>query len=159
MVIDQEKREKALTVNRPSSACVLPAGPRKPKEPPCPDATANLVPGSLGTGHQCSLADAFPRLEGLHVLAVNRRTWPGSSWWSSKPLGRIAWCRGCVAQSWSHARRNVPIHDNPALGSPVVLHWRKWVYRCHENHAAWSPSPRNTTTLGRERNSQNGPVH
>lgn len=122
-------------MNHSSSACVLPAAPRKPKEPQCPDATANPVAGSCGTGPWCNLADAFLGLEGLHVLEVDRRD-PARLVVAVETPERTAWCRGCGVQARSHARRSVPIHDIPAHGSPVVLHWNKRVFRCHEKQCA-----------------------
>ncbi|RAX49863.1 hypothetical protein DQ353_06770 [Arthrobacter sp. AQ5-05] len=135
MVIDQENRKKALTVNHSNSACVLPAAPRKPDAPFHPDAAANLVADSCGAGPWCNLADALLGLEGLHVLEVDRRD-PARLVVAIETPERTAWCRGCGAQARSHARRSVPIHDIPAHGSPVILHWRKRVFRCHEKQCA-----------------------
>lgn len=67
-----------------------------------------------------------------------------------------AWCYGCGAQAKLHVRRSVPIHDFPAHGSPVVLHWKSWCSSATENTAKRRCSPRKNITSGHGKSSPGG---
>jgi len=41
-------------------------------------------------------------------------------------------CQGCGVRAEAHGRRTVRVRDLPAGGRPVVLAWRKWIWRCTE---------------------------
>jgi transposase len=41
-------------------------------------------------------------------------------------------CTACGTQARLHARRTVRVRDLPIGGRPVVLAWRKWIWRCGE---------------------------
>jgi transposase len=44
----------------------------------------------------------------------------------------VVGCRGCGMQAELHGRRTVRVRDLPIGGRPVVLCWRKRLWRCHE---------------------------
>jgi transposase len=41
-------------------------------------------------------------------------------------------CQGCGVRAEAHGRRTVRVRDLPAGGRPVVLAWRKRIWRCRE---------------------------
>jgi transposase len=49
-------------------------------------------------------------------------------------------CAACGTQARLHARRMVWVRDLPIGGRPVVLAWRKRIWRCVE--PAWVETPR-----------------
>lgn len=103
------------------------------------DATAHQVACSCGTGTWCNQAGAFLDLEGLHVLEVDRHD-PArlvvAVAVGVETADQIAWRRQCDSQAKFHARCSVPFHDIPAHGPPVVLTWKKRVFRSHEKQCA-----------------------
>jgi transposase len=44
----------------------------------------------------------------------------------------VVGCLGCGVRAELHGRRTVRVRDLPAGGRPVVLAWRKRIWRCHE---------------------------
>jgi transposase len=44
----------------------------------------------------------------------------------------VVGCPGCGVQAQAHGRRTVQVRDLPAGGRPVVLYWRKRLWRCRE---------------------------
>jgi transposase len=41
-------------------------------------------------------------------------------------------CAGCGVRATVHGRRVVRVRDLPIGGRPMVLLWRKWIWRCRE---------------------------
>jgi transposase len=60
-------------------------------------------------------------------------------------------CTACGSQARLHARRTVQVRDLPIGGCPVVLAWRKWVWRCVSRPVRSGPGPsrRPRSGLGR----------
>lgn len=48
------------------------------------------------------------------------------------PDGQVMGCHGCGVRAQSKGRRTVRVRDLPASGRPVVLVWRKRLWRCIE---------------------------
>lgn len=121
-------------MNHSNASCVLPAAPQKtiPDAATDPGSDAGLVVDSCGSGPWCERTDSILDIQGMHVIATDRRD-PARLILRVETPDRVAWCRACGTQAKSHARRSVPIHDAPAHGQPVVLQWRKRIFRCREN--------------------------
>src|SRR4029453_8965912 len=49
-----------------------------------------------------------------------------------QPTGGFVGCPGCGVRARAHGRRTVQVRDLPAGGRPVVLCWRKRIWRCRE---------------------------
>jgi transposase len=48
------------------------------------------------------------------------------------PDGQVVGCGGCGVRAESKGRRKVRVRDLPVSGRPVVLVWRKRLWRCNE---------------------------
>jgi transposase len=82
---------------------------------------------------------------GQHSSASGRRcsAWTASSssrpsWWTAngswvvQTTATVVGCAGCGVPAAPHGRREVRVRDLPIGGRPVVLAWRKRLWRCRE---------------------------
>ena len=69
-------------------------------------------------------------LDGFEVIAAEVID---DEWWLAvQTTATTVGCGGCGTQARLHARRTVEVRDLPIGGRPVVLAWRKRVWRCVE---------------------------
>ena len=69
-------------------------------------------------------------LDGFEVIAAEVID---DEWWLAvQTTATTVGCGGCGTQARLHARRTVGVRDLPIGGRPVVLAWRKRVWRCVE---------------------------
>jgi transposase len=63
----------------------------------------------------------------------------------------VTGCGGCGVRATPHGRRTVRVRDLPIGGRPVVLAWRKRLWRCREPACRSAPGPnkRPRSALGR----------
>lgn len=76
----------------------------------------------------CARADAILAVPDMHVLAVERDE--RRLLLTVETEAVATGCRTCGVVAVGHGRREVRLHDAPCFGSPVVLRWRKRVWRC-----------------------------
>jgi transposase len=73
------------------------------------------------------------RLLGLDGFAVTAAEVTDDEWWLGvQTTATTVGCAACGTQARLHARRTVRVRDLPIGGRPVVLAWRKRVWRCVE---------------------------
>jgi transposase len=73
------------------------------------------------------------RLLGLDGFAVLTAEVVGGEWQLSvQTTATVVGCRGCGTRAELHGRRTVRVRDLPIGGRPVVLWWRKRIWRCRE---------------------------
>jgi transposase len=69
-------------------------------------------------------------LDGFEVLAAEV---VGGEWQLTvQTTATVVGCVGCGVRAEAHGRRTARVRDLPAGGRPVVLLWRKRIWRCHE---------------------------
>jgi transposase len=69
-------------------------------------------------------------LDGLQVVAAEL---VGGEWQLVvQTTATMVGCAGCGMPAELHGRRTVRVRDLPIGGRPVVLAWRKRLWRCHE---------------------------
>ena len=69
-------------------------------------------------------------LDGLEVLATEMA---GGEWrLMVQTTAEFVGCPGCGVRARAHGRRTVRVRDLPIGGRPVVLAWRKRIWRCIE---------------------------
>jgi transposase len=69
-------------------------------------------------------------LDGFEVLAAEV---VGGEWqFTVQTTATVVGCNGCGVRAEAHGRRTARVRDLPAGGRPVVLLWRKRIWRCHE---------------------------
>jgi transposase len=69
-------------------------------------------------------------LDGFEVLAVEIA---GGEWQLTvQTTATVVGCIGCGTRAELHGRRTVRVRDLPIGGRPVVLAWRKRIWRCRE---------------------------
>jgi transposase len=67
-------------------------------------------------------------LDGLEVVSAE---WVGGEWQLAvQTTARMVGCAGCGVRATPHGRRVVRVRDLPIGGRPVVLCWRKRIWRC-----------------------------
>jgi hypothetical protein len=83
-----------------------------------------------GGQHRNASASRLLGLEGFEVLAaeVVAGEWQLIVQTTATAVG----CGGCGMRAGLHGRRTVRVRDLPIGGRPVVLLWRKRIWRCHE---------------------------
>jgi hypothetical protein len=69
-------------------------------------------------------------LDGFELVAAEL---VGGEWQLAvQTTARMVGCAGCGARAAPHGRRAVRVRDLPIGGRPVVLCWRKRIWRCRE---------------------------
>lgn len=80
--------------------------------------------------HWCARADAIFDVPGVHVLAVQRD--PERLVLTIETTPGVVACPSCGVVAVGHGRRVHVAADAPAFGVPVLVRWRKRVWRCPE---------------------------
>jgi transposase len=100
--------------------------------------------------HRSASASRLLGLDGFEVLAAQV---VGGEWQLVvQTTATVIGCTGCGVPATPHGRRTVRVRDLPIGGRPVVLAWRKRVWRCVESRPAEcgpGPSRRSRSGLGR----------
>jgi transposase len=80
--------------------------------------------------HSSASATRLLGLNGFEVLAVQVA---GGEWQLEvQTTATMVGCQGCGVRAELHGRRTVRVRDLPIGGRPVVLAWRKRIWRCRE---------------------------
>jgi transposase len=80
--------------------------------------------------HSSAPASRLLDLDGFEVLAAEV---VGGEWrLAVQTTAEVVGCAGCGVRAEAHGRRTVRVRDLPAGGRPVVLAWRKRIWRCRE---------------------------
>jgi transposase len=80
--------------------------------------------------HRSASASRLLDLDGFEVLAAEV---VGGEWQLEiQTTATVVGCQGCGVRAELHGRRTVRVRDLPAGGRPVVLAWRKRIWRCRE---------------------------
>ena len=80
--------------------------------------------------HSSASASRLLGLDGFEVLAAEV---VGGEWrLAVQTTVELVGCAGCGVRAEAHGRRAVRVRDLPAGGRPVVLCWRKRIWRCTE---------------------------
>jgi transposase len=83
-------------------------------------------------GHHSSASGS--RLLGLDGLEVVAAELVGGEWQLAvQTTATVVGCAGCGVRATPHGRRTVRVRDLPIGGRPVVLGWRKRLWRCRES--------------------------
>jgi transposase len=78
--------------------------------------------------HSSASASRLLGLDGFEVLAAEV---VGGEWrLAIQTTAELVGCAGCGVRAEAHGRRTVQVRDLPAGGRPVVLAWRKRIWRC-----------------------------
>jgi transposase len=80
--------------------------------------------------HSSASASRLLDLDGFEVLAADV---VGGEWrLAVQTTAELVGCAGCGVRAEAHGRRTVRVRDRPTGGRPVVLCWRKRIWRCRE---------------------------
>jgi transposase len=80
--------------------------------------------------HSGASASRLLGLDGFEVLAAQVAA--GEWQLEVQTTATVVGCQGCGVRAELHGRRRVRVRDLPIGGRPVVLWWRKWIWRCRE---------------------------
>ena len=80
--------------------------------------------------HPSASASRVLGLDGFQVLAAEVVT--GEWQLTVQTTATVVGCTGCGVRAELHGRRTVRVRDLPIGGRPVVLAWRKRIWRCRE---------------------------
>jgi transposase len=80
--------------------------------------------------HSSASASRLLGLDGFEVLAA--RVVGGEWQLEVQTTATVVGCQGCGVRAELHGRRRVRVRDLPIGGRPVVLLWRKRIWRCRE---------------------------
>jgi transposase len=80
--------------------------------------------------HRSASASRLLGLDGFEVLAA--RVVGGEWQLEVQTTATVVGCQGCGVRAELHGRRRVRVRDLPIGGRPVVLVWRKRIWRCRE---------------------------
>jgi transposase len=80
--------------------------------------------------HRSASASRLLGLDGFEVLAAQVAA--GEWQLEVQTTATVVGCRGCGVRAELHGRRTVRVRDLPIGGRPVVLAWRKRIWRCRE---------------------------
>jgi transposase len=80
--------------------------------------------------HRSASASRRLGLDGFEVLAAEAVA--GEWQLDVETMGAVVGCGGCGMRGELHGRRTVRVRDLPMGGRPVVLAWRKRIWRCGE---------------------------
>jgi transposase len=86
--------------------------------------------GQQGSASGSLLLDLVLDLDGFEVVSAE----PAAGEWqlAVQTTAAMVGCAGCGVRADAHGRRTVRVRDLPAGGRPVVLCWRKRIWRCTE---------------------------
>jgi transposase len=80
--------------------------------------------------HRSASASGLLGLDGFEVLVA---AIVGGEWrLAVQTTATVVGCVGCGVRAEAHGRRTVRVRDLPSGGRPVVLCWRKRIWRCRE---------------------------
>jgi transposase len=80
--------------------------------------------------HSSASASRLLGLDGFEVVSAEL---VGGEWQLAvQTTATVVGCQGCGVRAEAHGRRTVRVRDLPAGGRPVVLCWRKRIWRCRE---------------------------
>jgi transposase len=80
--------------------------------------------------HSSTSGSALLGLDGFEVVSTEL---VGGEWQLVvQTTATVIGCAGCGVPATPHGRREVRVRDLPIGGRPVVLLWRKRLWRCHE---------------------------
>jgi transposase len=80
--------------------------------------------------HSSASASRLLGLDGFEVVSAEL---VGGEWQLEvQTTATVVGCQGCGMRAELHGRRTVRVRDLPAGGRPVVLVWRKRIWRCRE---------------------------
>jgi transposase len=80
--------------------------------------------------HRSGSASRLLDLDGFQVVSAEL---VGGEWQLEvQTTATVIGCAGCGVRATPHGRRTVGVRDLPAGGRPVVLWWRKRLWRCGE---------------------------
>jgi len=106
----------------------------------------------------CARTDELFGVEGVHVLDVTTRD-DGTLVLDVETDQVLSGCASCGVVAVGHGRRVVRVHDTPCFGRPVLVRWRKRIWRCAEESCpvatwtedhAYSPKRSKLTTRATE---------
>jgi transposase len=80
--------------------------------------------------HRSASASRLLGLDGFEVLAAQVAA--GEWQLEIQTTATVVGCQGCGVRAELHGRRTVRVRDLPIGGRPVVLAWRKRIWRCGE---------------------------
>jgi transposase len=81
--------------------------------------------------HSSASATRLLGLDGLEVVSAEL---VGGEWQLDvQTAATMVGCEGCGVRATPHGRRVVQVRDLPVGGRPVVLWWRKRIWRCRES--------------------------
>jgi transposase len=80
--------------------------------------------------HSSASASRLLGLDGFEILAA--QIVAGEWQLEVQTTATVVGCQGCGVRAELHGRRRVRVRDLPIGGRPVVLAWRKRIWRCHE---------------------------
>ena len=80
--------------------------------------------------HRSASASRLLGLDGFQL--VSAKLVDGESQLAVQTTATVIGCVGCGVPATPHGRRTVRVRDLPIGGRPVVLWWRKRLWRCHE---------------------------
>ena len=81
--------------------------------------------------HSSASATRLLGLDGLEVVSAEL---VGDEWQLAvQTTATMVGCAGCGVRATPHGRRVVRVRDLPVGGRPVVLLWRKRIWRCRES--------------------------
>jgi transposase len=85
-------------------------------------------------GRWCARTDLIFGVEGMHVLdvTVGQDGAGGVLVLDVETDETLAGCPACRVVAVGHGRRVHPVHDVPCFGRPVLVRWRKRIWRCLE---------------------------
>lgn len=79
----------------------------------------------------CARTDELFGVDGVHVVDVTTRD-DGTVVLDVETGQVLAGCGSCGVAAVGHGRRVVRLHDAPCFGRPVLVRWRKRIWRCAE---------------------------
>jgi transposase len=80
--------------------------------------------------HSSASGSALLDLDGFQLVAAELA---GGEWQLAvQTTATVVGCAGCGVRATPHGRRTVRVRDLPIGGRPVVLAWRKRIWRCRE---------------------------
>ena len=78
--------------------------------------------------HRSASVTRLLGLDGFKVVAM--QVTDGEWQLSVQTVATVVGCQGCGVRAELHGRRMVRVRDLPIGGRPVVLLWRKRIWRC-----------------------------